>query len=119
MLADVLPWFHAGGLPRLKQVAARLTASIAEGTTVVSPVTLAAIAGSLAAIKALLRCTEILVRARADEMRESARRVTILSVLTVMQEVRRPRSRPADDEPPTRLRRGRDGGLVADGERDG
>ena len=48
------------------------------------PVVLAVIIGSLTAIKTVMRCAEILVRAHADNMRESARRVTIVTMWTAM-----------------------------------
>jgi hypothetical protein len=49
------------------------------------PVILAVVVGSLTAVKSALRCVEILVRAQADNMRERARRATILAIMAAMQ----------------------------------
>jgi hypothetical protein len=48
------------------------------------PVSLVVIIGVLTVVKAIFRCAEILVLARAYNMRESARRLTIMSVLTAI-----------------------------------
>jgi hypothetical protein len=48
------------------------------------PMILAVAVGSLTAVKSMLQCVEILVRARADTLRERARMTTILAVMPAM-----------------------------------
>jgi hypothetical protein len=51
----------------------------------VETVILAVVVGSLAAVKSVLRCVEILIQAQADNMRERTRRRTILAIMAAMQ----------------------------------